>query len=190
MSRIDLILPRVVGVTGRTGTASPLVWPRSMKHLGRREHRSDSPGLTDAQESWMSPEFTTIFPRQGFWVSFHGDLARCSVQHLCAGLMILGTCEAVPHLLNYSWVSDPVRQCLLKLMVTPQLLLWVGIRLVAFSMGVCLFVKSPRVLQEEKSGANAWYSFSIFLPHDCWQMWPVTNPWNMAVQTEMGQIQG
>lgn len=52
------------------------------------------------------------------------------------------------------------------------------------------FVKSPGVLQEENSGANARCSFSIFLPHDCWQMWPVTNPWNMALQTEMGQIQG
>lgn len=110
-SAIKLALLRVVGVTGRTGTANLLLRGqgapglRSTKHLGKMECRNNSPGLRDGQESWTSPKFSIIFPRQHFWVSFHGGLAGCSAQSVLAGLMVLRTCEAVAHLPNSSWAS-------------------------------------------------------------------------------------
>lgn len=196
-SAIKLILPGAVGVTGRTGAGDlllhcqggPGLW--SMKQLGRREHRSASPALPDAQESWACLKSPTILPRQHFWVvkqfSWSPCPLQCSEPPCCAEILgELWGCALAPHLLLCEWglrVSDPVGQSPLKLLVASQFLLWGGL---VFSTGVGPFDKSTGGLQEEKSGANAHCSFSMFLPHDCWQMWPVTNPWNTAVRTAMG----
>ena len=195
---IKLILPGAAGDTGRTGAAdlllhcqgSPGLW--SMKQLRRRESRSASPGLPDAQESPASLKSPTILPRQYFRVekqfSWWPYPLQCSEPPCWAEVFgELWGCGLAPQFLPCEQgSSDPTHKVCWSSWQLPSHFAGVGIRLVVFGMGVCPLVKSTGGLQEDERGANARCSFSMFLPHDCWQMWPMTNPWNMAVQTEMG----